>query len=91
MSEVTIKHALGKLPLPEDPATWLPNRRAVMGVTPLAFDERHALAVAGLLPLHRDPFDRALVAVAAVEALQLVTADPAIARYDVDVRLLPSR
>ena len=43
----------------------------------------HALAVANLPPLHRDPFDRLLVAQARGAGLTLVTADNDIARYDV--------
>jgi len=45
----------------------------------------HAVGVAGLPPIHRDPFDRLLVAQAQVEGIPIITSDPAIARYDVDV------
>jgi PIN domain nuclease of toxin-antitoxin system len=45
----------------------------------------HALGVAGLPPIHRDPFDRLLVAQAKVEGIPIVTSDPSISRYAVDV------
>ena len=48
----------------------------------------HAVAIASLPPLHRDPFDRMLVAQAMVEGLTLVTADPALAKYPGPVRLV---
>ena len=50
---------------------------------PITF--HHAERVTALPPLHRDPFDRMLVAQAAVEALTLVTRDPVFARYSVEV------
>jgi len=48
----------------------------------------HALRVASLPLLHRDPFDRLLVAQAQLEGLTLVTADRSIAMYDVPVLLV---
>jgi PIN domain nuclease of toxin-antitoxin system len=51
----------------------------------LRIDEHHA-KLAGELPLiHRDPFDRMLVAQAQIEQLVIVTADPEIRKYDVPV------
>lgn len=50
----------------------------------------HAAAVAGLEPLHRDPFDRILIAQAIVEGLTLVTVDEVVRRYP-DVAVLPAR
>lgn len=54
-------------------------------VTGLPVSPAHALQVAELPPHHRDPFDRVLVAQARLDRLTLVTADPAIGRYDVPV------
>lgn len=83
--EIAIKHALGRLALPEPPATYVPARIRASGVQPLAIHHSHALRTAGLEPLHRDPFDRLLIAQAQVEGLTVVTADPIFARYDVPV------
>lgn len=56
--EISIKYAAGKLPLPEPPAIYVPQRMRISGVEGLAITHAHALAVASLPPLHRDPFDR---------------------------------
>ncbi len=45
----------------------------------------HGIAAGRLLPIHRDPFDRMLVAQARCESLTLATRDPEIRKYDVDV------
>jgi len=46
----------------------------------------HAVAVTNLPPLHRDPFDRILVAQSIVEGIMLLTADPVVAQYPAPVR-----
>jgi len=83
--EIAIKHALGKLRLPEPPASYVPSRLASLGVRPLAIELSHTLRVAALPPHHRDPFDRLLVAQAQAEGLVILSSDPAIRAYDVDV------
>ncbi len=83
--EIAIKHGLGKLDLPEPPASYVPSRIRSSGVTPLAVEHAHALAVADLPPHHRDPFDRLLVAQAQMESLPLLSADPAFDPYDIEV------
>lgn len=80
---IVIKHAIGKLPLPEPPAIYVPERMRVSGVRELPITHAHALAVGVLPPHHRDPFDRVLVAQARIEGLTLVTADSTFAHYDV--------
>lgn len=79
--EITIKQAIGKLKEPPD----LPERvrDGEFRELPITFD--HAI-VAGRLPvIHRDPFDRMLVAQARCEDLTLVTTDDTIQRYEVAV------
>ncbi len=63
-------------------------RRALLdnGYVELPITGEHAVAVAGLPPLHRDPFDRLLVAQAAVEGVTLLTADAIVAKYPGPVR-----
>jgi PIN domain nuclease of toxin-antitoxin system len=79
--EVTIKQAAGKLTAPAD----LPERIRGSGFAELAVRSEHAIA-AGRLPLiHRDPFDRMLVAQAQCEDLTLVTRDPRCQKYEVPV------
>jgi PIN domain nuclease of toxin-antitoxin system len=79
--EVAIKQAAGKLIEPAD----LPERIRGSGFAELAINSGHAIA-AGRLPLiHRDPFDRMLVAQARCEDLTLVTRDSRCQKYEVAV------
>ena len=55
------------------------------GVDGLPVHHSHALRVAALPDVHRDPFGRLLVAQAQLEGIPLITADPAFAGYDVEV------
>lgn len=80
--EVATKRSLGKLDAPAD----LSRRIAGLGVVELLpISPPHAEAVGALPWHHRDPFDRMLVAQAQVEGLSIVSADPALAQYGVDV------
>jgi PIN domain nuclease of toxin-antitoxin system len=79
--EIALKHAAGKLTLPDHPDRYLPAVRAERGIAPLAIDEESALHASRLPWLHRDPFDRLLVSQAIVHGMILVTPDPVIARY----------
>ncbi len=83
--EIAIKHALGKLPLPEPPDRYVPSRLAASGVTPLAVEMRHTLHVASLPTHHRDPFDRLLIAQAQLEQMAVMTVDSQIRTYGVEV------
>jgi len=85
--ETVIKYNLGKLPLPAPPADYLPQQRAAHGIASLAIDEGAMSHLAGLPPLHRDPFDRLLVAQALQHGLTVATVDTDIAAYPVP--LLP--
>ena len=58
------------------------------GYAELAVTGVHAAALTALPPLHKDPFDRMLVAQAMIEGLTLVTADPGIAKYPGPIRLV---
>jgi len=58
------------------------------GYAELAVTGAHAAASAGLPPIHRDPFDRMLVAQAAVEGLTLLTSERTVAKYPGPVRLV---
>ncbi len=83
--EIVTKHQAGRLPLPEPPDRLIPTERSLRGVTPLPFDEESALQGTRLPPLHRDPFDRMLIAQAIALGLAIVTPDPAITQYPVRV------
>ncbi|MGI8492607.1 MAG: type II toxin-antitoxin system VapC family toxin [Acidimicrobiales bacterium] len=86
--EIVIKVQLGRLSLPDDPERYVPARMRAIGADPLPVQHTHALAVGELPPLHRDPFDRLLVAQARELRLRIVTADAQIARYEVETLLV---
>lgn len=81
--EIAVKNRLGRLPLPEPPDRFVPRVREAHGITRLDIPEEAALHVARLPDLHRDPFDRILVAQALLGGLHLVTPDEALRQYAV--------
>ena len=82
--EIAIKVGLGRLDLPDGPQRFVPDQMAANAFEPLAIQLRHALQVAELPDIHRDPFDRLLVAQASVEGLVLVTADRQLRKYPIE-------
>ena len=83
-SEIATKFASGRIVMPARPERYIPDRLALHGFSVLPIGLEHALRTSLLPPIHRDPWDRILVAQAQVEGIPLVTADPAIAQYDVE-------
>jgi PIN domain nuclease of toxin-antitoxin system len=80
--EIAIKKAIGKLNTPS--GNYLEELK-LHRFTPLDITTEHALAVENLPNLHKDPFDRMLVAQASVEKLTLVTTDSRLKAYEVQV------
>ena len=83
--EISIKHAAGRLPLPERPDLFVPRLREASGIAPLDIDEESALHAGRLPGLHSDPFDRMLIAQAIVRVMTILTPDPEIEHYAVRV------
>jgi PIN domain nuclease of toxin-antitoxin system len=83
--EVTIKSRLGREDLHADPALL---RRGLLenGYHELPITSEHVIAVSRLPDLHRDPFDRVLIAQAEVEGALLLTVDDRVLRYGGPVR-----
>jgi PIN domain nuclease of toxin-antitoxin system len=81
--EIAIKVSIGQLRLPRGADIDAELRRD--GFRSLGVDITHTAALMGLPRLHRDPFDRMLVAQAMVEGLTLATADDELARYGVPI------
>lgn len=81
--EIVIKYSLGRLVLRVPPSDYVMQQRELHRIETLSIDERSALAVGGLPELHRDPFDRIIVAQAIVHDLTVVTTDRLIKRYPV--------
>ncbi len=78
--EVTIKSMKGTLDV-GDPRTWWQEAIEKLVAAPLALRPNHVGALRGLPTIHRDPFDRILIAQAIVEGLVIVSADAQIAKY----------
>ena len=78
--EIIIKNSLGRPDFHVDPPAlhrgFLDN-----GYRELVITGSHTLAVGDLPPIHKDPFDRILIAQARVEGVSLLTADETVARY----------
>ncbi len=85
--EIAIKRSLGRDDFRVEPRVL---RRALLdnGYTELPITSDHAVGVDALPDLHRDPFDRILLAQALAEGVTLVTADAQLARYRGPVRIV---
>lgn len=83
--EIAIKMRLGRLEVHGDPEQFILEQLALNDIAVLPVSISHALRTVALPGHHRDPFDRMLVAQSQIERLPIVTADPLIARYAVEV------
>lgn len=83
--EITIKSGLGREDFRVEPRVL---RRGLLdnGYVELPVTSEHAVSVDSLPPLHRDPFDRLLLAQAFVEGITFLTADEQLTRYRGPVR-----
>lgn len=83
--EIATKRGLGRSDFQVDPRLL---RRGLLdnGYTELLIGSDHALAMDGLPRLHKDPFDRILIAQAIVESITLLTPDPLISQYSGPIR-----
>ncbi|MEX0684100.1 MAG: type II toxin-antitoxin system VapC family toxin [Dehalococcoidia bacterium] len=84
--ELSIKFAQQRVPaLDQPPDRYVVARMAHYGFLPLVITMEHAFHAASLPAIHRDPFDRMMVAQAQAERFAIVTSDRHIAQYDVEV------
>jgi PIN domain nuclease of toxin-antitoxin system len=82
--ELAIKAGSGRIDLPDAIERYVPDRLRHHGFELMSIDLAHAFRAGALPRIHGDPFDRMLIAQAQVEGLPIMTADPAISRYDVE-------
>ncbi len=85
--EVAIKSGLGHASFNVDPRLL---RRGLLenGYTELPITGAHAVSVDLLPPIHKDPFDRILIAQAQIEGITLLTSDEVVGRYPGPIRLM---
>ena len=82
-SASAIKHGLGRLHLRVAPQDYVPEQRRLHRIEALPISEEEVLQVGKLPSLHRDPFDRVIVAQAIVYGMVVATPDEAIRKYPV--------
>jgi PIN domain nuclease of toxin-antitoxin system len=78
--EVVLKNMKGNLDV-GDPRSWWFDALDQLAATPLTLRPEHIAGVCALPPIHRDPFDRVLIAQAIAEELTLVTTDAELPKY----------
>lgn len=83
--EIAIKTSLGR---PDFRVNARLLRRGLLdnGYLELPIKSEHAVAIDGLPPIHKDPFDRLLVAQSLVEGITLLTSDPVVNQYPAPIR-----
>ena len=81
--EISVKHSLDKLALPQSPAHFVPLQREKHLIAPLALDEAAIAQLGGLPGLHRDPFDRMLVCQALAHGLTIASSDSLVRQYPI--------
>ena len=88
--EVVIKHRLGRKDFDFDPHS-LYNGLLEAGYKELYITSRHSLVISALPNLHKDPFDRLLIAQSIYEGIPLLTADKQVAQYPGPIILTTQR
>jgi len=83
--EIALKVRMGKLPLPQPADRYLREHLSRNAIEVLPVEATHALRVFALPDIHRDPFDRLLVAQCQVEGLPLVSGDAQLRQYAVEI------
>lgn len=79
--EITIKVNLGRLHLPARPDRFIPGQMAKNAIGSLPIEMSHALSVSRLPAIHRDPFDRIIIAQSMLEKIPIITRDADIGKY----------
>lgn len=82
--EVALLWKLNRIELPEPPETFIPSAIQALGITPKPISFDVAISAATLPLIHRDPFDRILVAEALKNGFTILTKDQTLSRYGVN-------
>ncbi len=81
--EMTIKVLAGRLHLPQEPPEYIDSLVRDFRFDTLPIEQRHVDALCELPHIHRDPFDRILIAQALADDLELVTGDQRLRAYPI--------
>jgi PIN domain nuclease of toxin-antitoxin system len=83
--EIAIKVKLERLQLPDEPGVYIAKHMALNAIQSLAITMSHSLYTCNLPDIHKDPFDRIIIAQAIMEGMPLLTNDSNILKYDIKV------
>lgn len=83
--EMLIKSGIGKLPLPRPASNFILRQMEKNQIDMLTIRAAHLIQLESLPPIHRDPFDRMMVAQAMAEGMPIISADVAFRRYPVRI------
>jgi len=84
--EIQIKYQIGKLSMKDEPAVIMPRELERYSFTRLDLTDAAIFALSRLPPLHRDPFDRMLIAQAKMTGSTLISPDKVFSQYPINVR-----
>lgn len=84
--ELALLAHLGRIRLPDDPQRFVPEAMRQLHVTPVPIGFATAITAAGLPLIHRDPFDRVIIAEALREKMTVLTKDEKFSSYGIPVR-----
>jgi len=79
--EVAIKHATGKLSINHKPLDWYERLLQNHQLNELSMTRQNTVKAAALPPIHKDPFDRLIIATALIHNFTIVTSDEKIIQY----------
>ena len=83
--EMMIKCSINRLSIPKPEKSFLKEQMSISSITELPVSIEHSFEIIHLPQIHKDPFDRILIAQAKVEGLKIISKDSKIPLYDVDV------
>ena len=84
--EIQIKYQIGKLSMMDEPAVVMPRELERYSFTRLDMTDAAIFALSRLPPLHRDPFDRMLIAQAKMTGSTLISPNKVFSQYPINVR-----
>jgi PIN domain nuclease of toxin-antitoxin system len=83
--EIAIKYRLGRIKLPQKPDIFIIDQLSKNAIQSLPVFASHALYECNLPDLHRDPFDRIIVSQSRIEKLPVITSDPLMKQYKINI------
>ncbi len=83
--EITLKHRIGKLPLPDEPVDYIPARIQAFALTFLPLENADIFAITKMKNIHKDPFDWLLIGTAQRLKVPIISSDAAFKKYPIKV------